>query len=191
MAKDHTITSEKFDLLLGWLDQNREAAGEKYEVIRKRLTRIFVGRGCHEAAELVDETIDRVSEKLPTLAESFVGDPVNYFYGVANNIHLEWLRKQNRTRELTVDPVQRPDLSEPDLEYECFESCLERLPGDQRTLIVEYYRDNKSAKIENRRRLAETFKLSGNALQTKAYRIRSQLRACIDKCLKRKNAARF
>jgi hypothetical protein len=49
MPANPSITQEGFELLLDWLDTKNESAGEKYEKIRGRLIRIFVGRGCHEA----------------------------------------------------------------------------------------------------------------------------------------------
>lgn len=92
--KENTITQESFDTLLGWLDHNREIAGQKYEKIRQRLIRIFAGRGCFEAEELADETINRVTLKLPQFVETYIGEPALYFYGVADKIHHEWLGKQ-------------------------------------------------------------------------------------------------
>ncbi|HEY0047746.1 MAG TPA: hypothetical protein VGB68_00565, partial [Pyrinomonadaceae bacterium] len=63
MDKENVINQENFDVLLNWLDRNREIAGQKYEKIRRRLIRIFLGRGCFEAEELADETINRVTRK--------------------------------------------------------------------------------------------------------------------------------
>jgi len=37
MKKEWVLTQEAFDRLLGWLDPDRESAGEKYEAIRLRL----------------------------------------------------------------------------------------------------------------------------------------------------------
>jgi len=44
-------------MLLGWLSTNEASAAEKYEKIRARLIRLFVGRGCYEAEMLADQTI--------------------------------------------------------------------------------------------------------------------------------------
>src|SRR4051794_16211659 len=94
MNREQNITQESFDRLLEWLDADRERAGYRYEAIRRRLITIFTCRGCREAEALADETINRVTIKLPEIADAYVGDPALYFYGVAQKVHLEYLRKR-------------------------------------------------------------------------------------------------
>lgn len=187
MAKENFITQENFDVLLSWLDRNREIAAQKYEKIRGRLIRIFMGRGCFEAEELADETFDRVTRKLPQLADGYTGEPTLYFYGVADKIYLEWRRRQKKQRQIDLPAAENKDQAELEIEYRCLELCLEKLPADQHRLIVGYYRKEKIAKIENRRELAMLFGISVNALQVKACRIRSQLKECLRKCVAGKN----
>ena len=188
MAKENIITQDNFDLLLSWLDRNREAAAQKYEKIRQRLIRIFIGRGCFEAEELADETFDRVIRKLPQLADSYTGEPSLYFYGVADKIHLEWLRQQKKVKQLHLPETDDQDKTTLEIEYECLENCLGKLPADQHRLIVGYYQEEKSAKIENRRKLADFFGMTANALQVKALRIRAQLRKCLRNCIAEKSS---
>jgi RNA polymerase sigma factor (sigma-70 family) len=190
MATENGTTQENFEALLNWLDRNREIAGQKYEKIRQRLIRIFLGRGCFEAEALADETIIRVTRKVPQVVVDYVGEPALYFYGVANKIHYEWLRKQKKINSLPLTETQTEPESgtESGAEYECLEICLETLPADERGLIVEYYRDEKTAKIENRRELAEKSGISVSALQVKAFRIRARLKQCLQKCLVEKNS---
>jgi RNA polymerase sigma factor (sigma-70 family) len=186
MAKDNAVTQESFDLLLGWLDRsNRETAGQRYEKIRHRLIRIFLGRGCFEAEELADETINRAALKLPQIVENYAGDPALYFYGVADKIYLEWLRKQKKIKQVPFGETKSAEEieSSAEVEYECLEACLETLHEEYRRLIVEYYRKEKSAKIENRKALALELKISVNALQVKASRIRSSLKECVRHCV--------
>ena len=93
MKKDWILTGESFDLLLAWLDSDRELAGEKYEQIRRGLIKIFVCRGCREAEDLADETIKRVSSKINEIAPNFIGkfeEKVRYFYGVGKKVQLEY-----------------------------------------------------------------------------------------------------
>ncbi|HLL99971.1 MAG TPA: sigma-70 family RNA polymerase sigma factor [Pyrinomonadaceae bacterium] len=188
------MTEEKFNALLGWLDGNREAAGQKYEKIRQRLIRIFAGRGCFEAEELADETINRVMQKLPRLIDDYAGEPALYFYGVANNIYLEWLRKQKKNKTLPLTEMDNyrggksseNELESTGIEYDCLEACLESLSESQRRLIVEYYREEKQARIKSRQRLAEKLEISASALQVKTHRIRARLHACLKNCLAQK-----
>jgi RNA polymerase sigma factor (sigma-70 family) len=188
MPKDTTITQENFDTLLDWLDLNRESAGQKYEKIRQRLIQIFIGRGCFEAEELADLTINRVTLKLPEIIGNYTGEPTLYFYGVANNIHLEWLRKQKKIKPLEL--VETDNYSEPETEteseYLCLEDCLKTLPEIERKLIIDYYKEEKRAKIELRRELAEKLKISVSALQVKTCRIRSNLHKCVQNCVSAK-----
>ena len=183
MPEKLSITQEEFKLLLVWLDGNEVSAAEKYERIRARLIRIFIGRGCYEAELLADRTIDRVTAKVPQISSNYVGDPAAYFYGVANKIHLEWLRTEKRVREVAfVDNPTEPE-EEEGCEYSCLERCLESLPTNLRELILEYYRGEKRAKIERRKSLAEKLGISIGALQIKASRIRSKLSSCVSECV--------
>ena len=183
MAEDLTFTQERFDLLLDWLDRDRDAAAVKYETIRKRLVQVFLGRGCYEADDLADVTIDRVTKKLPGLAHEFQGNPSAYFYGVANKIHLEWLRKQKKVGELNFDPQNNKKNEDDDAPYGCLEKCLTELPAGRRSLILEYYQGERSARIENRKRMAEVLHISDVALHIRASRIRSALKDCVHTCV--------
>src|ERR1044071_2085308 len=94
MNKDWALSREAFNSLLDWLDPDREQAGIKYEDIRRRLIKIFTGRGCAEAEDLADETINRVTSKLNEIEKDFTGDRTRYFFGVANKVHMEYLRRK-------------------------------------------------------------------------------------------------
>ena len=169
-------------MLLGWLGANHESAAEKYEKIRARLIRLFVGRGCYEAEMLADQTIDRVIAKVPQIRSGYVGEPAAYFYGVAHKVHLEWLRHQKREREATFIDLTAAEEDE-GAEYSCLESCLDKLSPDAQNMILEYYRDEKRAKIERRKALAQARGISIGALQIKASRIRATLSQCVKGCV--------
>ena len=190
MAKDTTITQENFDALLNWLDLNREAAGQKYEKIRQRLIKIFACRGCFEAEELADTTINRVMLKLPQISEKYIGEPTLYFYGVADKIYHEWLRQQKTIQKLELTETDNYGVSEPESEseYECLEDCLKNLSTVERELIVNYYKEEKKAKIELRRALAVKLGISISALQVKTCRIRGNLQKCVRNCVSAKKS---
>ena len=183
MPESQSITAEDLQTLLGWLDPDKESAGEKYESIRQRLIRLFIGRGCCEPELLADRTIDRVITKVPQIVSSYDGEPAAYFCGVANNIHHEWLRNQERERKAVfIDTTA--EHNEDDAEYACLERCLGELSDDSRELILEYYRDEKRAKIDRRKKLAKSLGISVGALQIKASRIRTRLLKCVGDCAK-------
>jgi DNA-directed RNA polymerase specialized sigma24 family protein len=189
MRDDHVVKEENFQILLDWLDGDRETAGQKYESIRRALIRIFAARGCHEAETLADRTIDRVAEKAPSVVPGYVGEPALYFYGVAHKMMLEWLRVQERAggpvrTESIAAPVtlERKDAAE----FACLETCLSELPRGSRELILDYYADDKRAKIIRRKKLADDLGITTSALQIRVSRIRSRLHGCIAKCLVKK-----
>ena len=186
--KEWVLTQEAFDGFLAWLDTDRERAGSKYEEIRRKIIRIFVCRGCTVADELADETINRVVKKVPEFRDTYVGDPVHYFYGVAHNVHLEYLRKK-REAELALPPPPPSRDDDTELENECLEECMAKLPPEHSELVLEYYQEEKRAKIEHRKRLAERLGIDLNALRSRAYRIRAGLYHCMRECLRHRETA--
>jgi DNA-directed RNA polymerase specialized sigma24 family protein len=194
MKKEWVITQEAFDNLLDWLDSNREQAAQKYEKIRTRLIKIFACRGCGEADDLADETINRVTAKVDSIASSYTGDPALYFYGVAQKVHLEYLRSRpvlqepfEAGHEMKSRNVMESD-DDIEQEYACLEQCIDKLPLESRRLVLEYYREEKRAKINRRRKLAEELGIAVNALRIRAHRIRLQLQQCVLACLEQSPA---
>jgi DNA-directed RNA polymerase specialized sigma24 family protein len=57
--------------------------------------------------------------------------------------------------------------------------CLDRLPPQQREIVVDYYRDVRRDRITRRRRLAERLGITMNALSIRAWRIRTTLENCL------------
>ena len=191
MAEERTITEEHFTVLLSWLDPDKNSAAKKYEAIRQRLIRVFSARGCFEAELLADLVIDRVTLKAAELNGNYVGDPALYFYGVANNVFLEWLRQQKKARGVKIPEKPSIDMEEREAEYRCLETCLETMPRDVRELIVEYYRGEKRVRIEHRRQLADRLGISPGALQIKTSRIRNKLAACVRECVNKFDGERY
>ncbi len=184
MNKGWVLTQESFDDLLAWLHPQREQAGQKYEDIRRRLIKIFTCRGCCEPEDLADETINRVSKKLKDIKSEFTGDPARYFYGVANKVHMEYLRR----KPTPPMPASLEDSDQIEKEYECLERCMQKLTPDNRELVLQYYQDDKRAKIDHRKHLAEQFGIAVNALRIRAYRARAVLQECVHECLQQSAA---
>lgn len=176
------LTQDDFDKLLAWLDSDRERAGKKYEDIRYKLIKIFACRGCHVPEDLADETINRVTKRMNDIAEIYVGDPARYFCGVAQKVHLEFLRK-SFTPPPPLLPTPEIETSESQQEYECLEECMLQLTKSNRELVLEYYREEKRAKIDCRKQLAQRLGIPLNALRIRAYRIRATLQECVQTCL--------
>jgi DNA-directed RNA polymerase specialized sigma24 family protein len=186
--KDRSVSREAFDQMLAWLDSDRERAGQKYEEIRCGLIKIFICQGCSDPEGLADETIDRVIHKVPEIAPNYAGNPALYFSGVARYILLEYKNRIAQLRLLPLAPPKQIEEEDEDIEreYECLDRCIERLTPANRELILEYYREEKRAMIENRKRLAERLGVTSNALRVRADRIRNSLEKCVANCLKQK-----
>ena len=183
--KKWELNEESFEALLQWLDSDREQAGKRYEEIRGRLIKIFGSRGCAEPDALADETINRVAKRVDEISKTYEGDPALYFYGVANKIHMEQLRKQKPIEIPPPPPV--PDKDDYEAEYVCLEGCIGHLPARSRDLVLQYYEHEQQDKIERHQRLAERFGIGLNALRIRAHRARQVLRKCIINCLEKKS----
>jgi len=193
MNKDWVLTQQAFDSLLTWLDTDRERAAAKYETIRVRLIKILTCRGCCDAEELADETINRVTGRLAQITGEYEGDPALYFYGVCQRVHREYLRKAHSQRQFDSACPSATSLAAPTIndgiesDYACLEQCLERLPADHRELVVRYYQHEQKAKTD-RKLLAQELGIAVNALRIRAHRIRLTLESCVRNCLEQQPA---
>jgi len=181
MNKNWELSQEAFDALLDWLDPDREQAGIKYEQIRLRLIKIFTGRGCVDAEDLADETINRVTTRIQTIEKDFSGDRARYFFGVANKLYMEYLRRKLPQ----FPPLPGSDSARIELEYSCLERCIKRLSEENRELLLQYYGVEGRPKVEHRKALADRLGIGPNALRIRAFRIRLGLQDCVEKCVGR------
>jgi RNA polymerase sigma factor (sigma-70 family) len=191
MKKGWDLTEEAFNQFLSWIDQDREQAAKKYESVRRHLIVIFSCRGCANAEDLADETINRVTRRVQDLADSYVGDPAPYLYATAHRIYLEQAKSSSAfvplpaSRELqAIDPKVEEQASEEERAYECLEQCLQQLAPASRKLVLQYYQKDRQAKIDERKRLAQELGIPLNALRIRVHRIRAALQDCINLCLK-------
>ena len=172
-------SNEAFEKLLHWLDADRDKAGEKYEIIRLRLIRIFSCRGCFECDDLADETINVVASRIDWLIENFKGDPALFFYGVAKKIFQEQFKKK------PPPPLPPPpDVTQIERECGCLEECLkQQLAMPDRTLVLRYHEKEKREKIRLRKQIAAELGITINALRIKVHHLHARLRPCIEQCL--------
>jgi RNA polymerase sigma factor (sigma-70 family) len=189
MQSKRELTQTELFNLLSWLDPDTEKAGKRYEVIRRGLVKMFTCRGCFEADELADETINRVAVKAESMTETYTGDPAHYFFGVAKKVYLEYQRKRPAQVPLDIQLLERP-LPEPadEFKYECLERCIERLPPTEREIIWHYYQAGSAA--ANRVALAERLGLKLSTLRVKVFRLTTILEECVNKCLQQGDASR-
>lgn len=186
LKKDWVLTQEAFDQLLSYLDADRERAGEKYESLRSKIVKFFEWRGCLSPEEGADETLNRVTRKI---TEGEIIDNIQaYSYGVARLLYMEMLKEQEQARRAFDNlppPVQTiEDRTDIEDRLACFETCMKKLSEESRLLITEYYREDKGARIEHRKVIAERLKIPLNALRIRIHRLRLQIEECVSDCLR-------
>ena len=185
------LTANAFAKLLDRLGADREQAGEKYEDLRRTLTRFFEWRGAPFPEEQADETFNRVARKLDQGVQ--ITDIGGYCYEVARLVCLEAFKRHDSKRspleeinlEATVTGTT-DEAVEKELRLSCLEACLRALPNESRELITEYYRDERRSRTDHRKALAERLGLRRDALANRAQRVRDKLEQCVANCLKKK-----
>jgi len=183
-----TLTEQSFAKLLVRLSPDKELAGAEYEKLRLKLIKIFDWRGAHFPEECADETLNRVAKKIDS--GEVIREIVPYCQAIARLVFLETLRHPDRKR-VSLDKLKPiaaadPEPESEDTQRQCFSSCLGELPAASQRLILEYYREEKRDKIENRMRLAKELAIPLNALRSRAQRVRNKLEECVKHCRQQK-----
>ena len=181
-----SLTPDAFEKLLNSFSPDRDEAGAQYEIIRRKLVRFFEWRAIDSPTDYADETINRVARRI---AEGQIVDNLrSYFYGVARLVCME-AKKHPNLAEVPIDDappiLETKRLEDPEAEarIQCFDHCLDSLPSKNRNLIVNYYREERHAKIQLREELAHSLQIPLNALRIRAHRIRVSLEQCITQCM--------
>jgi RNA polymerase sigma factor (sigma-70 family) len=188
--KDGELTKEAFDLLLDWLDADREVAAQRYEAIRHDLIRFLDQWVGAKAEDLADETINTVIEKAPQLIGAYTGDPRHYFFRVALFKRLEYVRTLAR-RDGGPLPRDLPDARSHDVATEkevmsaCLRECLQKSRSEEREMLLLYYGESEKGQLKERLELAARLGCSINALRLQVHRLKEKLRACITDCRRR------
>jgi RNA polymerase sigma factor (sigma-70 family) len=191
--KNGELTKEAFDLLLDWLDADRDVAAQRYETIRQGLIRFLDRWVGAKAEDLADETINLVIEKAPKLIGSYTGDPKHYFFRVAQLKRLEYIRTLAR-RDGGPLPNNLPDTRpydaavEKELMSACLRECLQKSRPEERDLLLLYYGEDGKGQLKERLELATRMGYSINALRLQIHRLKEKLRVCITDCRRREEA---
>ena len=180
------LTHGALEKLLSSFSANREEAANLLLIMQAKLTRFFERRECYCPEDLIDEVINRVARRIEEGERIF--NLNGYFRKVADLVYQEWKRKLSSR---PLEEIPEPSMPEPyqDEEREarlhCLDHCLEELTIQNRRMILHYYQDERRAKIDHRKELADTFGIQLNALRIRAHRIRSFLEKCVENCLVR------
>jgi DNA-directed RNA polymerase specialized sigma24 family protein len=174
-AGEWTLTKEALDKLLDHFSADRDEAGKKYEVMRTKLIRYFEWNSSPSPEDETDTTVNRVARKIDQGEQIF--NLAGYFYKVAYFVLRESLRNRKSValEDIPEMPADEPSLDDDlkEVRLRCLDECLDKLPRESRSLILEYYDDERRAKINHRKQLAE--QSSMNALRIRTCRIRKGL----------------
>jgi hypothetical protein len=197
---ERILTQHAFDRLLEWLDDGIDSRGQTYLDIRQRLVAYFDRRNRPFPDDLADETLNRIAWTLDEDGAITVTPPARYCYVVARFVLFEDTRRREHAHVSLSGPRRldtwahgstRPDVDADadsahrdrrERQFDCLDRCVQTLNAAQQTLILDYYQDQRRAKIDRRRALAERLGITMNALAVRACRIRDTLEACVDEC---------
>ncbi len=187
------MTADAFRRFLEWLDEGTDSDGQKYLEMRQRLVDYFDRKNALAPDELADETLNRAARRLTEEGQIETETPAKYCYTVARFVFLESLRGREKVSVPLDEVLPRQSKGFTALEtdrgtenkekmLDCLEQCTNQLEPISRDIIIRYYYGKERVKIENRRLLAESLSITGNALTIRAYRIRTKLESCVKKC---------
>ncbi len=177
------FTSEGLQTFLDWLASGAPDSDEAYESARRRLVIFFAGRKCLDPESLADRTFDLAMRKLPDIPTE--ANPMAYLIGIAKNVYRDELRATQKAEVFRSAQLAMPaqPQSETESRHTCLETCLAKLPTDERVLVLGYYSESKQAKIDRRKQLADLYGLSLNALRNRVFRLNQRLALCVTSCL--------
>jgi DNA-directed RNA polymerase specialized sigma24 family protein len=183
-----SLSPESFQRLLAALHPDPGEAAERYEVLRRKLTKLFQWRGCAHAEDLVDATFDRVARRLEEGAVVAPGDVTAYLHGVAVHVAQEYwrgaVREQPLPDRVLEAPAPAPAAAPDERSLECLDECLATLPPGGRALLERYHAPG-GGQIAARKALAREHGLTPLALRLRAFRLRNTLAACVTACEER------
>jgi RNA polymerase sigma factor (sigma-70 family) len=183
------LLSPRFEAVLAWLNPDRDRAAETRVLLHGRLVRYFLRNHCTDPEELADQTFDRVG-KLRLEGKSVPAqNHESYLNRVAFYVIQEYRRKNRLVTQLPDDESEPPDdrvnLDEIDearkkerLHF-CLDECLERLQPESRVMLLEYYSEDKTLKIDTRDRMAKRLGVASGVLRNRIWKLRNNLRECI------------
>ena len=159
--KDWVLTGEAHSksCSLAWI-LTPEEAGRKLLEIRRRLQKFFECNRCPDPDRLVDITLDRGARRLDEGVD--IRELNSYLSQVARFVLKEqWATEKDfdelNEEKLEASPVflakDQDEDEEEGLEARlaCLEKCANKLVAAERQRIIDYYYEQRRAKIDNRK----------------------------------------
>ncbi|MGA9773670.1 MAG: hypothetical protein WBV94_31860 [Blastocatellia bacterium] len=173
------INEDRFEQLLVHLEPDYPDPEKRYKQLRVKMAKFFAWKQCEDPDGLADETISRAVKNLSQGEEIRADNPYYYIYAVAKHVFMEYLREKKK-REIIVSDLTDQLRNYTEESQDCRKQCLQKLSGDKLSLLQKYYMGEESREI-----LAQSLKISLNALRLQVHRVNQELRACEKHCLER------
>lgn len=191
---DSSVAS--FRNLLSYLDSDLQAAEKKYIEIQNRLMMMFERSGCRDPYVLAVETLKRVESAL-WKGVKIEKNIYAFTFAVKKNVLKEYYKDPQRHEYPMGEGTEFTDksalqdtwgLDEEQLlreaRIDCLERCLSDLAPETKALFLEYYGETQGKKKDSRKEIITKLGLNLNALRQRLHRIKKDLYACIQACLK-------
>lgn len=194
-------TQDDLRRLLKRLDPDPAVAWETYLSVWQKLVTFFQCNKCHAASDQADEALSRIARRDDLDSIRNFGA---FAYGVARTMRSEIHEKLKRDVPLDGFPEgDIPDSKCGNLEtrivegidtqrkVECFLQCLDKLPHDDRALLLAFKLADRETRVGDRRKLAAEAGVSASTLRVRVSRIGSDMERCARKCLKQRTKTTF
>jgi DNA-directed RNA polymerase specialized sigma24 family protein len=176
MSSDNDL----FDEFLALLEPDFIDTGQRYKHLRLKLAKFFSWRHCDDPYMLSDETITRLVKSINRGQSIRAEKPYSYVYGIAMNVFREYVRESRKYTQMPEEIIEAEPLLLP--ANDCRMECLQALPDDKIQLLNRYYLMETDLE-----KFARSRGLTIAALRLQIHRIKKELRACYDDCMKRKS----
>src|SRR6266496_3425965 len=185
--KDWILTGPALEKLLHCLG----AAGVDYLELRRRLEKFFEYNRVPDPDELIDITFDRAARRIEEGEE--VLKPVSYITTIARFVLKEyWNRtptdsidEEDRLADRTIDrrALEEEEKLKQEARFECLAGCAQELTPVERQRLIDYYYEEKRAKIDKRKEIAELLGITRGNLSVRMFRTRERLFKCMARCM--------
>ncbi|MGA9773809.1 MAG: hypothetical protein WBV94_32560 [Blastocatellia bacterium] len=166
---------QDFDNFILRLDPSCTDLKSGYARLRFKLIKFFAWKRCDDPEALADETIARLAAKI--IAKGEIQSELSFAYGIAKYVFMEYLRDKSKQEKLQ-NALPDPEMPQQGLDdNDCQHQCWNELDRKKQELLKKYYDE------EHRDSLAKSLGMTPNALRLQVYRIKAELKDCLEKCM--------
>lgn len=182
--KRETLTN--FDRLFEKLSHDGSKPEVFYERLHQKLETVFRLKGLKQSDIAADESLDRLAAKLED--KHYKTEEIERLaFSIARYVYKEFYRGESK-EEKAIDGFRQTLLNadpqgeiEKEKRWQIQLRVLERLPAEDRQLLLDYYKEGTSKfKDQWREQLAKSRNLSKNSLRVKVLRIRTKLEKILE-----------